>query len=284
MEILAFSFSFANIASILLVALGLGLVIFIHELGHFAVAKWCGVKVERFSIGFGPVLWKVVRGETEYALSAIPFGGYVKMLGQDDADPSQMSDERIAKDPRSYTAKSVPQRIAIISAGVINNMVSAVVFFVVAFMLGVQYQPAVVGSVVPGMPAWKSGLRPGDEITRISGREDSQLSFTDVRLAVALSQADMPVKIEGFRNGKPFATEVTPIAGDLVPTIYVEPTQSLTLPEPEGESKDFNPTMPGFSASAAQPPLLPGDEIKEARRRAAPELCRHDVKTGREAR
>ena len=168
MEILAaFSFSLANISSMLLVALGLGLVIFIHELGHFAVAKWCGVKVERFSIGFGPVLWRVTRGETEYALSAIPFGGYVKMLGQDDADPSQMADDRIAKDPRSYTAKSVPQRIAIISAGVINNMVSAVVFFVIAFMLGVQYQPAIVGNVVPGMPAWKAGLRQGDTMVSV---------------------------------------------------------------------------------------------------------------------
>lgn len=264
MEILAaFSFSIANMSSMLLVALGLGLVIFIHELGHFAVAKWCGVKVERFSIGFGPVLWRMTRGETEYALSSIPFGGYVKMLGQDDADPSQMSDDRIAKDPRSYTAKSVPQRIAIISAGVINNMVSAVLFFVVAFMLGVQYQPAIVGGVVPGMPAWKAGLRQGDEITRISGREDQQLSFTDVRLAVALSQANVPVRIEGFRNGKSFTTEVTPIAGDLVPTIYVEPTQSLTLPEPEGSDKNFDPTVPGFSASQAKPPLLPGDEIKE---------------------
>ena len=68
------------------VALGLGLVIFFHELGHFAVAKWCGVFVERFSIGFGPILWSFKRGETEYALSAVPFGGYVKMLGQDDME------------------------------------------------------------------------------------------------------------------------------------------------------------------------------------------------------
>ena len=76
--------------NILWVALGLGLVIFFHELGHFAVAKWCNVCVERFSIGFGPVLWRTKRGETEYALSLIPFGGYVKMLGQDDIDPSQL--------------------------------------------------------------------------------------------------------------------------------------------------------------------------------------------------
>src|SRR5260221_3957498 len=147
--------------NVLYVALGLGLVIFIHELGHFAVAKWCGVKVERFSIGFGPILWKATRGETEYALSAIPFGGYVKMLGQDDADPTQMADDSIAKDPRSYTARSVPQRIAIISAGVINNMISAVFFFIIAFSFGVQVQPAVVGHVTPAMPGWEANLRQG---------------------------------------------------------------------------------------------------------------------------
>ena len=97
MNVLAFGFS--NIGNILLVAVGLGTVIFIHELGHFMVAKWCDVKVERFSIGFGPIIWKVTRGETEYALSAIPFGGYVKMLGQDDADPEP--DDRRPRRQRS---------------------------------------------------------------------------------------------------------------------------------------------------------------------------------------
>jgi membrane-associated protease RseP (regulator of RpoE activity) len=79
---------------------GAGLVIFFHELGHFAVAKWCDVNVERFSIGFGPILWSFKRGETEYALSLIPFGGYVKMLGQDDMDATQMTNEEIAQDPQ----------------------------------------------------------------------------------------------------------------------------------------------------------------------------------------
>src|SRR5579872_4652289 len=91
-----------QISNIALAALGLGLVIFLHELGHFAVAKWCDVYVERFSIGFGPVFFSRKWGETEYALSLIPFGGYVKMLGQDDADPSQLTSEEIAADPRSY--------------------------------------------------------------------------------------------------------------------------------------------------------------------------------------
>jgi regulator of sigma E protease len=113
------------------------------------------------------------------------------------------------------------------------------------------------------MPAWKAGLRLGDLITRINNREDKELSFTDIRLAVALSQADVPVTIEGLRDGKPFKTAVTPIAGEFVPQIYVEPTQGLVLPEPEEGEKNFKLTSPGLSASRAEPPLLPGDEIKE---------------------
>ena len=261
MDVLAFGVS--NVGNILLVAVGLGTVIFIHELGHFMVAKWCDVKVERFSIGFGPIIWKVTRGETEYALSAIPFGGYVKMLGQDDADPGQMTDDTVAKDPRSYTAKTVPQRIAIISAGVFNNMVSAVLFFILAFMLGVKYQPAVVGGVVPGMPAWKAGLRAGDELTRADDRHDTRLSFTDIRLAVALSRADETVNLEGERKGKKFTAEVMPVMGEMIPTIYVEPSQSLTIPDFVSKTGEPRVTVKGLSASRAEPPLLPGDEIKE---------------------
>ncbi|HEY3968449.1 MAG TPA: RIP metalloprotease RseP [Planctomycetaceae bacterium] len=265
MEILAFTFSFANIGSILLAAFGLGLVIFIHELGHFAVAKWCGVKVEKFSIGFGPALWKHTRGETEYVVAVLPLGGFVKMLGQDDADPGQMTDQNVAKDPRSYTAKSVPQRIAIISAGVINNMVSAVLFFVIAFMLGVKYQPAVIGGVTPGMPAWQADLRLGDEIRRIEDREDTKLSFTDVRLAVALSHKDQELEIAGYRDGKSFTTSVRPIVVEdgLVPTIFAEPMQSLMLPDLVDDEEKATLTSPGLAASRATPPFEPGDTLVE---------------------
>src|SRR5262245_52150347 len=121
-----------NVTSVIVLALGLGLVIFVHELGHFAVAKWVGVLVERFSIGFGPILWSFRRGETEYAISAIPFGGYVKMLGQDDANPNEMVREEIRQNPRSYPAQSVPKRMALISAGVVLNLIvgSVVCLFV----------------------------------------------------------------------------------------------------------------------------------------------------------
>ena len=149
-----FGLALADLPSIIYALLGLGFIIFIHEFGHFAVAKWCRVRVERFSIGFGPVIWSFMKGETEYALSIIPLGGYVKMLGQDDIDPNQMTSEVIAKDPRSYTSKTVPQRMAIISAGVIMNLITGTMMFCGAFLLGLHSMPSVVGGVSPGSPAW----------------------------------------------------------------------------------------------------------------------------------
>lgn len=189
----------ANALNWLWVAVGLGFVIFFHELGHFAVAKWCGVFVERFSIGFGPILWSFKIGDTEYALSAIPFGGYVKMLGQDDIDPSQLSSEEIAEDPKSYSAKPVWQRMAIISAGVIMNIITGLLFFAIAFRGGVETKPSRIGGVRVGNPAWKAGLRTGDRITQINGRQASE--YIDIMVGVALTSGD--VELEGItENGK----------------------------------------------------------------------------------
>ncbi len=238
-------------------AVGLGMVIFFHELGHFAVAKWCDVNVERFSIGFGPVLFSWKWGETEYALSLIPFGGYVKMLGQDDADPSQLTSEEIAQDPRSYLAKNVWQRMAIISAGVTMNIITAVFFVGGAFAIGLETSPAIIGEVRPGMPAWKPGLKPGDVIEKINGRRI--LTFEDVRLNVALSSP--PLKIEGrHADGTTFEYEVRPEKTSSHPQIGVLPATSLkVLDDPAGKIPFV---YPGTAAANAQPAFERGDEIK----------------------
>jgi regulator of sigma E protease len=238
----------------LLVALGLGLVIFIHELGHFAVAKWCGVRVERFSIGFGPVLLRFTNGDTEYALSLIPLGGYVKMLGQDDADPATLTDTEIARNPRSYTSKTVPQRMAIISAGVIMNLITAAGFFILAFLLGVHYEPAVLGNVVPGYPAWRAGLQPGDRITRIGSVSDEQLRFMDIRQGVALSRDD--IVIGGVRaDGDTFETTISPRlpgknSSAYFPVVGVTPIDSLQFLDVDlfGSNKPAYPNTPAAEA------------------------------------
>src|SRR3954463_12127776 len=195
------------ISVILKVSIGLGAVIFVHELGHYLVARLCGVKIEKFMIGFDiggyKLSWR--RGETIYGIGILPLGGYVKMLGQDDdpahiaeqmkkseLDPNSANAKRITGpegetyyiDRRSYLAKSVPQRMAIISAGVVMNVIFAFILAVIAYGIGVPYEPAVVSEVVPGSPAFHADIRPGDEIVKIGNRINP--TFLQIRSGVTL--------------------------------------------------------------------------------------------------
>ncbi len=123
----------------------LGVLIFVHELGHFLVAKRAGVSVLKFSLGFGPKIAGFTRGGTEYLLSAIPLGGYVKMLGE---DPK----EEVADRERSFSAKPVGWRSLIILAGPGSNFLLAVAIFWVVFMVGVPTLATKVGDVMAGLP------------------------------------------------------------------------------------------------------------------------------------
>ncbi len=251
--------SLANVQSVLMAAIGLGLVIFFHELGHFAVAKWCGVLVERFSIGFGPILIQKKYGETDYALSLIPFGGYVKMLGQDDADPSQMTDTDLEANPRSYTSKSVPQRMAIISAGVIMNVITGLLFFMFAFRSGVHVPPPIIGDAAIGQPAWEAGLKPGDIIEKINDREIS--TFMDVVRASALSGGE-PLKLEGTTSeGQPFDKTVVPRLGDAQTRMQIGAEPSVSLELPKMLKPEDHPVAAGTPAAKADPTFNSGDLI-----------------------
>ncbi|NNE01008.1 MAG: PDZ domain-containing protein [Pirellulaceae bacterium] len=198
------------------VALGIGLVIFVHELGHFLAAKTFGVKCEKFYVGFdvpiriGPIkfprtLGKFTYGETEYGIGILPLGGYVKMLGQDD-DPRKAQEEadrikleggneddvEVALDPRSYPAKPVWQRMVIISAGVIMNVITGVLFAAIAFGYGVTYTPAIVGGVTPGGPAWKAGIEPGGRVIGVGEYKDPKMHFREMRLEILTAGLDSP--------------------------------------------------------------------------------------------
>src|SRR5262245_1440624 len=183
------------------VIVGLGLVIFIHELGHFLVAKWCDVHVQTFSIGFGPALpgCKFQWGETTYKLALIPLGGYVQMVGQVDADES--ADPETDDDPRSYRNKTVGQRMAIISAGVVMNVILAVICFVVVFRGPGKDRPAgVVGEVDMGSPAWRVGVRSGVIIDRIGNVEHP--FFNDLQVQVMSSVHGQELKLVYHLPGK----------------------------------------------------------------------------------
>ncbi|MBX3413070.1 MAG: site-2 protease family protein [Pirellulales bacterium] len=276
---------------ILEVAFALGAVIFVHELGHFAVAKWCGVKCEKFYLGFdiyGLKLWKRQWGETEYGIGALPLGGYVKMLGQED-NPNRLAEEiersktpgapapvggdapnacEIAHaeaalhDPRSYLAKSVPQRMAIISAGVIMNLIFAFFCAMAAYVIGVDYTPSVVGSVLPGQPAWRADIRPGDEVLQIGNIANPRFK-QDLRSEVAFGAKD-GVKLVIQRPGvtEPINVTLRPDSEtQLLPTIGVASLSTNVIHRPRHERDKRPAVLPDSAASRTTPPFQAGDEI-----------------------
>jgi RIP metalloprotease RseP len=173
---------------------GIGIIIFVHELGHFLAAKKVGVRVERFCIGFDPPFRgrnlrfvSFRKGETEYALGVIPFGGYVKMAGETDLSP----DKTGARD--ELMSKSVGARAFVFVAGAAMNILSAFIFFIIAFSIGVQFTRPEVAMVEMGSPAWKAGILPDDRLLAVNGEE--VMEFTEVMVAVALGSPSDPVRL-----------------------------------------------------------------------------------------
>jgi regulator of sigma E protease len=270
--------------NLLLVAIGFGAFVLVHEFGHFLLAKLFGIKVEAFSIGFPPTLVGILRtergrririlpqffpkgdgsddgrlsftigkkahraGETEYRIGAIPFGGFVKMLGQEDVGPVKASD-----DPRSFANKPVGVRMAVIAAGVVFNAISALIVFMIVFLIGINRVPAVVGGVVADSPAACAGLTGGDEIIEIAGR-NKDLDFYDIAVEAALSGRGEKVALkvrhkDGSVEDYALAAEQKP--GGEVKEFGIVSPQSLTV----AEVSDANELLEKTG-------LRPGDRIK----------------------
>lgn len=159
------------------VALALGILVFVHELGHFLTARWFGMRVDAFSIGFPPTIFKRQKGETEYRLGAIPLGGYVSIAGMID---ESLDEESVTSEPEpdEYRAKPVWQRMIVISGGVIFNLIFALIVFIgLAYFMGSAYTPAqdVALEVSEGTIAEEIGLRTGDRVLSINGEEITAL-------------------------------------------------------------------------------------------------------------
>lgn len=196
---------FAGSGQMILALLGIAFLIFIHEGGHFLAAKWCGVKVEVFSLGFGKRLWGFERGGTDYRLSLLPLGGYVQMLGQDDANPVAAKTDR----EDDFRNKSVGQRALILVGGVAVNALFAVVAFLIAFWMGVPFPSPEIGYTVRG-GASEGKLLPGDRVTKINGQEI--IAFTDIPQIVAFSGGEeMAVEVQRLVDGK-MTTEVVKVS------------------------------------------------------------------------
>lgn len=305
--------SLANIVPILALVLGFGFLIFIHELGHFLVAKWVGIRCTQFAIGFGHAIltWRkgigfhagstepeyekrarrllkdegadlsdlseeqlqrriyeagdrLGLGETEYRLNWMPLGGYVKMLGQEDMDPTARSD-----DPRAFNRKPVWARAAVISAGVTMNLIFGLLFFIIAFMLGVRFPPAIIGGAVPGSPAATAvprghaddpdliGLRPGDRVLAFNDKPVTD--FADIAVNTALSRRGQTIALTIERPGRdePLVYEMKPVpevgeAGKLLAIGVTRPV-SLTIADFGGDA-----TLDGTLSAAG---VQSGDQI-----------------------
>jgi regulator of sigma E protease len=182
---------FLNAApQMLLAAAGIGLVIFVHELGHFLAARWCGVRVEVFSLGFGPRVLSWVRGTTRYQLALVPIGGYVRMAGEE----GRPAGAEVASD--HLWAKPVGQRFFIYSGGVLMNVLFGLIVFPILFARGVPFTEPVIGDVLPGGPAWQARLRPGTRVLEVNqqpifefGHVLTQVALGDPQATTLLVQA-----------------------------------------------------------------------------------------------
>ena len=193
------------LTSLVAVVAVLGFMILIHEFGHYAVAKWLGVRVEVFSIGFGKRLFGFRRGDTDYRISAIPLGGYVKMSGENPMDAR-------TDDPAEFLNHSRWHRFLVAIAGPLMNIVLAVVLLTVVYMVHYEYpavfdEPTVIGWLIKDSPAAKSGLQIDDKIVRIDDIENPNWEQVETKGALSPGQ---PLEVTVNRNGQLITKTITP--------------------------------------------------------------------------
>lgn len=242
--------------NLLFFAIALGILISFHEYGHYLAARLCGVRVQRFSIGFGTVLYRrKMKNGCEFAISAIPLGGYVSMYGDQRADK-----EKDDLPPDAFYAKSLKQRALIIAAGPIFNIILAFFFYFLVNMLGVNVLRPVVGDVLPGSRAEVSQLMPYDEIKSVDGRAVTDWTDAALILVEKLNTSTPAVlKVAGEMGKEPVRDVKLNLSGlELEPTTSIFelvgirpcrgriPNQLTTVPE----------GSPAYNAG-----ISPGDEI-----------------------
>jgi regulator of sigma E protease len=208
----------------------LGVLIFVHELGHFLVARRHGVRVLTFSLGFGPKILRVTRGDTEYCVSVIPLGGYVKMAGESPED--QRSGQ-----PDEFLSKTKWQRFQILFAGPAMNILLAIVVLAFVLAQGAQVkayldEPPVIAGVLPGSPAERAGLMPGDRVLTVAGRDITTWEQLDIAIG---TKPDRDVSLAIVRSGRTITTTVRPVAqgrfeiGNIGALPKVHPVVSSTI-------------------------------------------------------
>jgi regulator of sigma E protease len=181
----------------------LGILIFVHEFGHFLVARKLGVGVTKFSFGFGPKLFGVKRGETEYMVSAIPLGGYVKLVGESDGEevPPELRE-------RSFSHKPIGVKMAVVAAGPLGNLLFAILVFWVVFLGGVPVLTPRIGDVVADSPASRAGLKGGDVVLRVGG--EAVATWEDLAGRIKQQGAGKDLELTVRREGQEITLKVAP--------------------------------------------------------------------------
>jgi regulator of sigma E protease len=244
---------------ILSALVALGILIFVHELGHFLVAKALGVGVERFSLGFGPRIWSMRRGETEYCVSTVPLGGYVKMVGEEahgeDLIHPETAGTRLDAS-KSFALKPLWARFLIVFAGPgMNLALAALIFSAIFAFVGIMVVPATVGRILPDSAAAQAGLALGDEVLAIDGRPVRH--WGELEEAVAESEGRL-LRVTVSRGGERREIAVTPRR---VPakTVFGETTDVWSLGARPYLAPVVGEVLPGMPASDAG--LQPRDRI-----------------------
>ncbi|HEX6079949.1 MAG TPA: RIP metalloprotease RseP [Methylomirabilota bacterium] len=268
----------------------LGVLIVVHELGHFFMARLAGVGVERFSIGFGPVLWRFRGKETEYCVSAIPMGGYVKMMG-DDENPLEGGKGPTIDPRKAFNGKPLGARFLIVFAGPAMNFVLAVIIAALMFMLvGRPVAPAQVGRVTEGGPAAQAGLQTGDRILSIDGAAVPY--WEDVtRVVQAAGPRALKVVVKGASGER--TIDVTPAQGkrrdlfgdehsvwEIGATPYIPATIGDTV---AGDPADQAGLKAGDTVTGLEGrPVMSWDDLADKIHQRAGQPTRLEVKRGAE--
>jgi len=237
-----------SLLTLLSFAFALGVIIVVHEAGHLLMAKAFGVRVLTFSVGFGKKLWGIKRGETEYRLSAVPLGGYVRLGGEspEDVDPA---------DPREFLNKPRWQRVLVYLAGPAANIILAIAVFAIVFMIGIEVMnlpdmPALIGNVEASSSAAQAGLQRGDKILTVKG--EAVDNWQDVLLAL-MGSPDKPVPLTVQRGERTIDATVTP---KLIPRYAVGDLAGL-VPSVRPQVIEIIAGQPAEAAG-----FRPGDEIR----------------------
>jgi regulator of sigma E protease len=269
----------------------LGVLIIVHELGHFFMARLCGVGVERFSVGFGPVLWRFRGKQTEYCVSLIPMGGYVKMMG-DDENPLEGGKAGTIDPAKAFNHKPLLARFLIVFAGPAMNFVLAILIAGAMFMfIGRPVAPAEVGRVTEGGPAAQAGLRTGDRIVAVDGKP-VQYWEDLARVVQAADGRPLQATVQG-RDGGQRTAALTPVQAtrkdlfgddqivwEIGASPYLPPAIGDVIP---GDPAEQAGLKPGDVVVALEgQPVMSWDELAEKIHRRAGQPTRLEVKRGAE--